>query len=138
MNRIIAILTVVSVIGHAILGCCSHTVHFAASHALPAVTSAHATQKASHSHCHHSHDGATPCDHAPSEDHDCAHAKCQWVASSSSIDLAVASLFTAVCSFCDDISTELSAVLTRNLATLAESSPALPMRSHLALGVLLI
>lgn len=137
MNRIIAIFTVVSILGHAIVGCCSHTVHFAAYHALPAVSGAHATHEGSHSHHHHSH-GTSPCNHAPDEDHDCPHIKCQWLASSGNLDLALTSPFHAVWGVCDEVSTQACAALARNLTTLAESPPALPVRSHLALRVLLI
>ncbi len=135
MNSVIAILTVVSIFGHAIVGCCSHTVHFAASHELPAVSGAHAGHGESHHHCH---DTTVPGNHAPGEDHDCDHAKCQWVASSGSIDLALTSPFTAVGVMCAEVSTQIFATLTQNLTTLAESPPAPPVRSHLALGVLLI
>ncbi len=124
--------------GHAIVGCCSHTVHFAASHALPAVSGEHAAHEGSHSHHNHSHDDTSPCQHAPAEDHDCQHVKCQWLASAGNIDLALTSPFHATGVVSEVFSTQACATLTQNLTTLAESSPALPLRSHLALGVLLI
>lgn len=138
MSRLIAILISANVLAHAVLGCCSHTVHFAACHEPAAATSDHSKHQASHSHHHHGHDGAPPCDHAPGEDHDCRHSQCQWLASTVGIDLEFASPFHAISIVSDDTSNLLAVIATQSLTALAESAPPLPMRSHLALSVLLI
>ena len=138
MSRLIATLISANVLAHALLGCCSHTVHFAACHEPAAATSDHSKHQASHSHHHHGHDGAPPCDHAPGEDHDCRHSQCQWLASTVGIDLEFASPFHAILTVSDDTSHQLAAVATLSVTALAESPPPLPVRSHLALGILLI
>jgi hypothetical protein len=137
MSRLIAILISANVLAHAVLGCCSHTVHFAACHERAAATSDHNTCEASHSH-HHGNDELPPCNHAPGEDRDCRHSQCQWLASTVGIDLEFASPFHGISIVSDDASNLLVVIATQNLTTLAESPPPLPVRSHLALSVLLI
>ena len=134
MSRLIAAVIAATVLAHALLGCCSHTVHFAAA----ASTSHYSTHDASHAHHHHDHDGAPPCEHGPSEDHDCPHDQCQWLTSTVGIDLEFASPFHCSSVVNDDNSIQLAAVVTQSLTVLAESPPPLPVRSHLALSVLLI
>jgi hypothetical protein len=137
MGRLIAILISANVLAHALLGCCSHTVHVAACHERASATSYHSKHEATHSH-HHGHEGAPPCDHAPGEDHDCRHSQCQWLASTVGIDLEFASPFHALLIVSDDTTHQLAAVATLSVTALAESPPPLPVRSHLALGILLI
>jgi hypothetical protein len=138
MSRLIATLISANVLAHALLGCCSHTVHFAACHDPAAATSDHGKHEAAHSHHHHAHEGAPPCDHAPGEDHDCRHSQCQWLASTVGIDLEFTSPFHGVSVVGDDSSIQLAAIVTQRLTPLTESPPPLPVRSHLALGILLI
>ena len=138
MRQLIASLIATSVLAHALLGCCSHTVHFAADHALPAAFSNHAVQKLAHAHHHHRHEGTSPCDHDPGDEHDCRHSQCQWLASTVGIDLEFASPFHALLTVSDDTSHQLAAVATLSVTAPAESPPPLPVRSHLALSVILI
>jgi hypothetical protein len=138
MSRLLATLISANVLAHALLGCCSHTVHSIACHEPAAAISDQSKHEGTHSHHHHGHDGTQPCDHAPGEDHDCRHSQCQWLASTVSIDLEFASPFHGVSLVGDDNSIQLAAVVTQSLSSVAESPPPLPVRSHLALGILLI
>lgn len=138
MSRLIASLVAASVLSHAVLGCCSHTAHSAADHVFAATCGDHTSHEAEHAHQHDLHEGTSPCDHAPGEKHDCRHSQCQWLASTVSINLEFATPFHGVSIVGDDSSIRLAAMVTRRLAILADSPPALPVRSHLALGVLLI
>lgn len=138
MSRLLAILISANVLVHALLGCCSHTVHSVACDEPAAATSDHGKHEGTHSHHHHGHDGARPCDHGPGEDHDCRHSQCQWLASTVSIDLEFASPFHGITAIDDDSSIQLASIVMQRLTLLAESPPPLPVRSHLALGILLI
>ena len=133
MNRVIAILTVLSVLAHAVVGCCAHSVHSAASH-----SHGHGDHAATHSHHHDGENATPPCDHEPGKDHSCHHAKCLWLASSNMVDISVASPFDTMGLIGDIATLQASELFSLRHAAVSESPPRLPLRSHLALGVLLI
>ncbi|TWU27481.1 hypothetical protein [Bythopirellula polymerisocia] len=138
MNRLLAILTVLSVLTHAVVGCCAHTVHFAACHTLSTNHGKHCNHEPSHSHHNDCDDSTPPSDHDSGEDHSCHHAKCQWLPSSNNIDRAAVSPFNCDCLIGEIATLQAVDILSRRPADPTQSPPRVPLRSHLALSVLLI
>lgn len=140
MRQFIASLTVATVLTHALLGCCTHSAHFAVDHELAAATKGHDHHSEANSHFHHhQHSHTTPCPDESDPDHDCRHAKCQWMAASSSLDLSLDTFCNDIGAISECISCQAEISLTTNNANRAILwRPALPVRSHLAFGILLI
>lgn len=149
MNRLIAIITGLHVLAHGVLGCCgdhnahaataSHCCHTAKQHAC----SGHAAEG-------HNHESADSCEEAgpaytsdssERSHHDCPHAACQWLDTKAfcpnelfQLELNHTAIVTA---------SVLVAVSPSNTGiTRPDDSSAhpaaLPLRLHLAMGVLLI
>ncbi len=135
MNHFVAILTLLSVIAHAAVGCCAHSVLVAASHVPAPVHVEHANSHSHRTDCEHP---TSPGEHTPGDDHGCHHAKCQWLPSSHCVDVTVGSPFNNVSVVCDISVLQASIFLSHHLTSLAESPPGVPLRSHLALNILLI
>lgn len=139
MNRFLVILTVLSVFGHAVMGCCAHADHDPACQAGSIDQFEHDSHESTHSHHHECDNPTAPCNHAPGEEHDCHHANCHWLASSSSLDLSITSPFDNAVLVCDEFSQQVCVNLSRTLfSSNSQSPPRLPMRTHLALSILLI
>ena len=135
MNRSLAILTAAMTLSHALLGCCAH-----------AVQEAGCCDKV-HSVCgdHHQHEWSHVCDshepldqQAPGRGHECCRVKCQWLAPNAVSDLADELLWYSTIFDEDQITGSGSSNSLLSVASPAVSLFALPVRSHLALGVLLI
>ena len=137
MNRSIVVLTAVMTLSHALLGCCAHAVHGAGcrdeAHADSGDHHRHEVSQAGGQH-------GRGDQRAPDHDDECCRSKCscKWISPDTSGSLSVDLLgYTAI--FDEDQSR-----IRRGLRTLpstyspAEFPIALPVRSHLALGVLLI
>jgi hypothetical protein len=147
MNRLVALFTGFHVLIHSIFGCCDQ----AFAKVLPAVLDCHCDT--GHSHQAHSERVAyTPCaDHfelggagdcndrsSPLQSHSCRHASCHWLtASHASVELFIVSHFLS----------SLDLPLVERMSGKAAALPAaieslqnraLPLRLHLAVGVLLI
>jgi len=136
------------VLAHALFGCCAHQAHAGSEarcvHAVCGHDSDH----------HHDHAGeqahqesATPaiaeeCDHEPepADSHTCQHQNCLWTVSNNGgfdLSLQVIALYQ-----CVDSLLATSQRLHNQTAFLAADrhglAPALPVRSHIALSILLI
>jgi hypothetical protein len=142
MTKLLLSLTTISVLAHALFGCCSHSIDAASSQLLSSameVSSERSDSCGHHQHVH-SHGKTSPCPCQSDSDHDCRHANCNWLSSDSSLDFSIATTLFHVSymaseniSLCDPI------LVTQNLSLIAIwQPPALPVRSHLALGILLI
>lgn len=137
MHRIFITLTVLSIFAHAVLGCCAHAVPFTAAGEVASECGEHATHETSHSH-HHGEDSSSPCNHGPDEGHACHHAKCQWLSTSTGVQLSIASPFECSYLTSEQLFPQEFAISSLRLAALSGSPPTLPLRSHLALSILLV
>ncbi|QEG36862.1 hypothetical protein Pr1d_41990 [Bythopirellula goksoeyrii] len=138
MHRFVAILAVLSVLAHATVGCCAHSAHFAPCHAQTTIDCELTDIDSSHEHhSDHKHPGS-PCESTPGEQHECQHIKCQWLPSSSSVDVSVGSPFNSDCVICDIVILQPDASVSLHRLTQSELLLGLSLRSHLALGILLI
>ena len=135
MNRFIPILTAAMTLSHAVLGCCAHAVQGTdCCDKVPGVCSDH-----------HQHESALvgdshePLDQrAPGRDDECCHVKCQWLAPVTIGDLAHELLWYSTIFDEDQIACSGSSHSLLSVGSPADSLLALPVRSHLALSVLLI
>ena len=155
MNQLISILIGLHVLVHSIFGCCDHAL-VATSHSMSGKACSHAVAKSEEG-CRHEHNNhAAVAAHnansaqlfainisdqqsAPHERHDCRHDSCHWL---TSVALPTIDLLD---SYCDAASIQVNrAVIASEIASefwLAADLGqyrALPLRLHLALGVLLI
>jgi hypothetical protein len=122
-------------LAHAILGCCAHSGHFGSC--CEATEVAHTE---SHHDCghHHSHE-KSPAEHScPDGDHQCCHDSCQWVANSVHLDLGDFCPFAFVSFDSVEVETDPYSLELRQRLSIAQSPPLLPVRSHLALSILLV
>jgi hypothetical protein len=132
MNKFFTLITAVSVSVHAILGCCAHAVQGA--------TCCEKLHSACTEHAHHEHAHATESDNEPAPDkgHGCCRVRCQWMAPDAPSDLVVALLWHAAIFDADQVAVLSAATHWRCDFSPLDTLPTLPLRTHLALGVLLI
>ncbi len=135
MNRLIPILTAAMTLSHAVLGCCAHAAQGSGS--CNNVPGAYFD--------HHQYESALvddshePLDQrAPGRGHECCRVKCQWLAPITFGDLAHELLWYSTIFDEDQITSSRSSYSLLSVASSADSLFALPVRSHLALSVLLI
>ncbi len=135
MNRFIAILTAAMTFSHAVLGCCAHAVQEAGCYdEVNSVCSNHHQHESSHVGQQHE-----PFDQrAPGRGHECCRVKCRWLAPDAVSDLAYELLWYSTIFDEGPIASSRSSNSLLSVASSADSLFALPVRSHLALGVLLI
>ncbi len=135
MNRFIPILTAAMTLSHAVLGCCAHAVQgVGCCDKVLGVFSDH-----------HQHESLHFCDQhepldqrAPGRGHECCRVKCQWLAPVTFSDLSHELLWYSTIFDEDQIAGSGSSHSLLSVASPADSLFALPVRSHLALSVLLI
>ncbi len=135
MNRFIPILTAAMTLSHTLLGCCAHAVQGAGCcDQVPGVCSDHHQHESAHVG-----DSHEPLDQrAPGRGHECCRLKCQWLAPHAVSDLAYELLRYSTIFDGDQISSSSSSNSLLSVASPADSLFALSVRSHLALGILLI
>lgn len=135
LNRIISFTVVCCVLWHSVLGCCAHAWQFDASSKVAQSThSGISSHRCSHGHHHdESSEGDCPC-----EDHDCRHENCQWVTSAVTFDLSTLLPWNQASHDFQFAIPEAAVPTLTNSATALASPPPLPLRSHLALRILLI
>lgn len=141
MHSLIASLSVASVLAHALLGCCWHAAHIGEDHMHAAGAEGHDVQADPHSqgHLHHYTD-KTPCPDESDPSRNCRHSRCQWMASGYSLDLNFGTFLNDICTVGVDVSLQQHHVSLTQSGTNSAIlwRPALPVRSHLAINVLLI
>jgi len=135
MNRLVAVITGLHVLLHGIVGCCDHGLSVTSS-AAPSCHCHHAQQ------CDHS-EPAGECDlaehDAPVEGpHECVHASCHWLAGDAPAMLRLLELSAATSLVALTPAIELAPAAEFSPDAGLGQSPALPLRRHLAVGVLLI
>ncbi len=135
MNRFATLLTAVTVLLHSILGCCAHAVQ--ASSGCDETHSVY-TEHSQHDHGHSCSADKPLEEQAPSEGHECCRMKCQWLLPDAPGDLAAVLLSYSPIFDADQIATSIVASTWLLEVLRFDALPALPLRSHLALGVLLI
>jgi hypothetical protein len=138
MNRLIAAITGFHVLLHGVFGCCNLGLAAPAhkSHSCPC------HHVADGDHAEHSHGGdAEDRDSPPREPHMCVHASCHWlvgdaVSTLSLLDFQGATFIAAIVPPSTSASSVIGAGSWCDVG--AARSLALPVRLHLAVGVLLI
>jgi len=136
MKRVVAAITGLHVLLHGIFGCCGHGLAATADVADPC----HCHHVADSDHAEHSParadtDGQLP----PYEQHKCPHSTCHWLATSSAtaldwmdFDVALTGMPAIPVAIAASTAAEYSAT------HFGRQKPALPLRLHLVVGVLLI
>lgn len=157
MNRLIAIITGLHVLAHGIFGCCGHHSHHLSARAAVSHCCAPSggDDCSQHHESGHQHESSTleslevaqadgncflcQSESSPRQPHQCSHASCQWLASGASGALAFIALDHGP-AFCTPAL--LTATFAAGTARCSENEErqffALPVRLHLAVGVLLI
>ena len=137
MNQLFSLLTVTSVLAHAVLGCCAHALQ---ESKCCENASAACTVPSHHDHSHVCSSDEPTQEHAPENEHCCCRVKCQWLAPDAPTDLAAALLSYSAIFDADQIATSTFPVASARQVEVSpcDALPALPLRSHLVLGVLLI
>lgn len=138
MYRFVAILTVLSVLAHAAVGCCAHSGHSVACHVQTIIDCESTDNESSRAHHSDHKHPESPCESTPGEQHECQHIKCQWLPSSSSIDITLGSPFDSGCIVCEMVNLQPDVSASLHMAAPFEPPLGLLLRSHLALGILLI
>jgi hypothetical protein len=155
MNRVVVLVTALHVLLHSIFGCCDHALaawtgnsgSHKCSHAL--TTSDHHSR---HIHCHHravaGHDNEQPqstssssedAPAVPCDNHDCRHKSCSWLTSEGPPEIHLfESHWNLVYSPVIHAVAESHAASVISPEIDAGRQRALPVRLHLAVGVLLI
>ncbi len=137
MNRFIVIITAATTLSHAVVGCCAHVSHGAGRHdEVHSVCSDHHQHESSHVGLQHE-----PIDQrAPDRGEECCQAKCKckWLSPNTVDDLAFELLWYSTIFDEDQLSNSESSHSLLSMDSPADALSALPVRSHLALGVLLI
>ena len=135
MNRFIATLTAIMTLSHAVVGCRAEPVHAVGCHEADSLP-CYASHQHGPSYVGDSHQPLE--EHTPTHDQGCCRVKCQWLAPSVLVVLSHELLGYAT------IFNETQSGSAKNLITFLNANLpaaylfALPVRSHLALGVLLI
>jgi len=135
MNRFATLLTAVTVLLHSVLGCCAHAVQRSSS---GDATHSVCTEQSKHDHGHSCSADEPLEEQAPCKGHECCRVKCQWLMPDAPSDLAAALLSYAAIFDADQIATSSVASAWQVEVSPFDALPALPLRFHLALGVLLI
>lgn len=135
MNCCTTLLTAALLLLHSFFGCCAHALQDTNCRDEP------------HEICveHREHEASHFCvsdepldEQLPEDGHGCCRVKCQWLAPDAPADLAAALLSYAAIFDADQTAATFAASTWRCEISPLDSLPALPMRAHLALGVLLI
>lgn len=161
MNQLLTIITALHVLAHGVFGCCSHHSHHtggqAGGVAVADCCSAAREKCAEHEdlgHCHHhtasindaseatqGDENITLCalESSPQQHHQCPHASCQWVAPETGAALALIALDHSS-TFCTSVPliNTFATTIERSVEEVHLQHFALPLRLHLALGVLLV
>lgn len=139
MNRFFPSLTALAILAHALLGCCAHEAHASDTCCELQVPTVHVA-----CHCGAEH-GDVEEDAPPKAPHVCHHGGCWWIScNAADSGVTLHHLWAGVGSTeAVDSSSLLAINLNDHLASLPNASPhqkffGLPVRSHLAVGILLI
>jgi hypothetical protein len=155
MNRLIATIIAIHVLVHSIFGCCDHAfaalssvaIHDGCSHA-----AARDVQSCGHKHSHHdevvAHDNEDePCkakriaghNSAPNQQHDCRHASCYWQTQNGFLGFSLLELH-GYAALAPQAPAAIASKTSAGISTENDVGRyhALPLRLHLAVGVLLI
>jgi hypothetical protein len=135
MKRCAILLTAALLLMHSCFGCCAHALQDANCCDEP------------HGICVElpEHEASHACaadepleERSPEQGHGCCRVKCQWLAPDAAADLAAALLSYAAIFDADQTAVTFAATTWRCEISPLDALPALPVRAHLALGVLLI